>query len=127
VRRYQNKGDTKFSTFAYLCARGYVSDYIRLEYRYRTRTESEDALESLIVADNMPTNLESKESEKEVGGFLSDLSSRQQEVCLKLYWEKRSQRQVGRDLGVSHKMVGKIVKQIYTKGKITFGSHIIAN
>jgi RNA polymerase sigma factor (sigma-70 family) len=127
VQRYRRDRGAMFSTFAYLYIRGFVSDYIKREYCYRTGAESGEALDSLPLPEDIQTLFETKETQKEVGGFLSDLSSRQREVCLKLYWESRSQRQVGRDLGVSHKMVGKIVKQIHAKGMTTFGPHTIAS
>lgn len=125
VREFRRDRVVKFSTFAYSYIRGYVMDYIRSEYRYQSRTLPEEVLISELSPYDVPAVIEKGETKEEVGAFLSDLSARQLDVCLKLYWDGRSQREIGRCQGVSHKMVGKIVRQIHAKGMKTFGQDTI--
>jgi RNA polymerase sigma factor (sigma-70 family) len=134
---YDQSRGVRLSTFTYTFVRNALLKYLRTEYRYhfklfdsisynsrdqREQSNDTDINGSYLVGDQDVdfSRIEEAQLAYQVQGFVTTLSERQQAIVRQVFWDGLSKSDVARLYGISPNMVGKILKQVATKGKDYF-------
>lgn len=67
--------------------------------------------------------VEFEEAKAAVNSFLAKLSTRDQIIMQRLFWDERSQTQIAAELNISKMAISKAVARIYRRGRVTLAQY----